>query len=70
MKIAQGLKLSCLLFSFSVLNTWAGPPAYGVVTRNVGRIVYEFPNGPVKFLAGQWDSRCGDYQALCDGLSW
>ena len=47
-------------------------PGYGVVARNVGRIVYEWPPGssPVKFLAGKWDSQSGDFQALCDALSW
>ena len=44
-------------------------PGYGVIYRDVGRIVYEWATGTVKFLAGQWDSQSGDFQALCNALS-
>jgi hypothetical protein len=44
-------------------------PGYGVVVREVGRIVYDWVTGDVSFLAGQWSSQDGDYQALCSALS-
>lgn len=44
-------------------------PGYGVVIRDVGRIVFEWPNGPVEFQAGHWDTWDGDFQALCNALS-
>lgn len=44
-------------------------PGYGVIIRDVGKIVYQWPAGPVEFQAGVWDTRDGDFQALCNALS-
>ena len=44
-------------------------PGYGVVIRDVGRIIYQWPNGPAEFLAGHWDTQDGDFLALCSALS-
>ena len=48
-------------------------PGYGVVYRNVGRIIldtYTDPdNSVIKWTAGQWDATDGDYQALCAALT-
>jgi hypothetical protein len=44
-------------------------PGYGVIIRDVGRIVYDWAGGEVKFLAGEWDTKDGDFDALCSVLS-
>lgn len=44
-------------------------PGYGAVLRDVGRIVYGWNSGEVKFTAGEWDTVDGDFQAICEVLS-
>ena len=45
-------------------------PGYGVIFRNVGRVLLDnsfWPPIPLHFT-GHWDSFDEDYQALCEAL--
>jgi hypothetical protein len=44
-------------------------PGYGVIYRDVGRILIDWDTFEAEFLAGHWDSWDEDFAALCDALS-